>query len=95
MGSEMCIRDSVEQQLDLWAVLRAQEALINSALTEAEKAFGFTEFAYEIGTADLLDVLSLQQRVSALESQQVSVQSARLIQISRLSLALGTSWADP
>lgn len=86
--------DDVEQQLDLWVVLRDQEALIASALAEAEKALEFTEFAYDIGTADLLDVLALQQRVSALESQEVGIQSARLIQISRLSLALGTDWAE-
>lgn len=86
--------EDVEQQLDLWVALRDQEALIARALAEAEKALGFTEFAYDIGTADLLDVLALQQRVAALESQQVAIQSARLIQISRLSLALGADWSD-
>lgn len=86
--------DDVEQQFDLWVTLRDQEDLNTSALAEAEKALEFTEFAYDIGTADLLDVLALQQRVAALQSQQVAIQSARLIQISRLSLALGTDWSD-
>lgn len=85
---------AVEQQLDLGQALAEQETLIDAALAEAVRAFNFTEYSYEIGEADLLDVLSLQQRVSALESQKVSIRSARLVQVSQLSLALGADWIN-
>ncbi|MEM1104970.1 MAG: efflux transporter outer membrane subunit [Pseudomonadota bacterium] len=82
----------VETALDETAALQLQEAAIRRALNEAEQAFRFTQFNYDNGAGDLLDVLSLQQRVASLQSAAARIERQRLQQFAVLALAVG---ADP
>lgn len=78
-----------EQQLDREKVLAIQESDLTDALSDARDALKFTQFQYESGENDLLNVLSIQQRVSFIEGQLVSTRRARLVQYVSLALALG------
>jgi NodT family efflux transporter outer membrane factor (OMF) lipoprotein len=77
----------VEQQLDQGHILSDQELSLEQALESANKALQFTEFRYESAETDLLNVLSVQQRVSFIEAQLVSTRRARLVQYVNLALA--------
>ena len=79
----------VERQIDQSAILVQQERELTQALSDARDALRFTQFLYESGESDLLNVLSVQQRVSFIEGQLVSTRRARLVQYINLSLALG------
>lgn len=84
----------VEDQRDQGTVLSAQERALQSALSDARKALKFTRFRYESAEVDLLNVLQVQQRVSFIEAQLVSLRRARLAQYLNLSLALGVPPTD-
>ena len=79
----------VEDQIDSGAVLKAQEDALLLALEDARQALKFMRFRYESAEVDLLNVLQIQQRVSFIEGQLVSLRRARLVQFLNLSLALG------
>jgi NodT family efflux transporter outer membrane factor (OMF) lipoprotein len=79
----------VERQLDEDSGLRAQETALTQALSDARDALKFTQFRYESGENDLLNVLSVQQRVNFTEGRLVSVRRARLVQYIDLALATG------
>jgi len=78
-----------ERQIDQGQILERQEFELNKALSDARDALRFTQFRYESGDSDLLNVLSVQQRVSFIEGQLVSIRRARLVQYVNLALALG------
>lgn len=82
----------VEQYLDQGAVLTEREAALRIAFEEAEKAYEIAKFRHEEGETDLLDRLTIQQRVIAAESNLVSVQRLLLDQRINLNLALGGDW---
>lgn len=79
----------VEQLLDRQGALDAQITQTERAFEQARQALQFTTFQFENGEGDLLDVLSIQQRVSSLESTLISLKRARLALHAQLSLALG------
>ena len=79
----------VERQIDQGDILLKQEVELTQALSDARDALRFTQFKYESGDSDLLNVLSVQQRVSFIEAQLVSTRRARLVQYVNLALALG------
>jgi NodT family efflux transporter outer membrane factor (OMF) lipoprotein len=79
----------VERQIDQGQILAQQETELTQALSDARDALKFTQFRYESAESDLLNVLSVQQRVSFIESQLVSTRRARLVQYINLALALG------
>jgi len=79
----------VERQIDQGNILVQQERELTQALSDARDALRFTQFRYESGESDLLNVLSVQQRVSFIEGQLVSTRRARLVQYINLSLSLG------
>ncbi|MEL6686168.1 MAG: TolC family protein [Pseudomonadota bacterium] len=81
--------EEVENQIDFGTVLKAREDLLLLALEDARQALKFTQFRYESAEVDLLNVLQIQQRVSFIEAQLVSLRRARLVQYLNLSLALG------
>ncbi len=83
--------NEVERELDNGSVLERRETYLTSALSEARDALKFAKFRYELGESDLLNVLSIQQRVASLELQLVQTQRQRLDQYVSLSLALGRS----
>ncbi len=79
----------VERQIDEEQILAQQEIELTQALSDARDALRFTQFRYESGESDLLNVLSVQQRVSFIEGQLVSTRRARLVQYLNLALSLG------
>lgn len=79
----------VENQIDQGTILQEREDALFSALQDARNALKFTRFRYESAEVDLLNVLQVQQRVSFIEAQLVSLRRARLSQYVNLSLALG------
>lgn len=81
--------NEVETELDRGRVLERREGFLKSALSEAEDALQFSRFRYELGESDLLNVLSIQQRVASLRAELARTQRARLDQYVALALALG------
>jgi len=79
----------VERQIDQDQILVQQESELTQALSDARDALRFIQFRYESGESDLLNVLSVQQRVSFIEGQLVSTRRARLVQYINLALSLG------
>lgn len=81
--------NEVETELDRGRVLERRETFLTKALSEAEDALQFSRFRYELGESDLLNVLSIQQRVASLQSELARTKRARLDQYVALALALG------
>ena len=81
--------NEVETELDRGRVLERREVFLTNALSEAEDALRFSRFRYELGESDLLNVLSIQQRVASLQAELARTQRARLDQYVALALALG------
>lgn len=82
----------VEQALSQGEVLRKREVALTESLAQANKALKIAEIRFKEGASDLLDVLSIQQRVFRVEANQISIERARLEQVLALNLALGGSW---
>lgn len=81
--------NEVETELDRGAVLTRRAVFLTRALSEAEDALRFSRFRYELGESDLLNVLSIQQRVASLQAALARTERARLDQYVALALALG------
>ncbi len=82
----------VESNLDQGVVLDQRKASLTEAASEANEAYRVARLRYDEGETDLIDVLSIQQRVFAAESNLVSIERQRLEQRVNLNLALGGSW---
>ncbi len=82
----------VESNLDQGLVLDQRKTSLTEAASEANEAYRVARLRYDEGETDLIDVLSIQQRVFAAESNLVSVERQRLEQRVNLNLALGGSW---
>ena len=82
----------VESGLDQSVVLREQEGSLKEAAVEADEALRIAQLRHTEGETDLLDVLTIQQRVFTADSNLVSIERARLEQWINLNLALGGSW---
>ncbi len=82
----------VESNLDLGGVLNRRRAELEVAAENAQEAYRIAELRYKEGESDLLDVLSVRQRVFAAESNLVSVKRQLLDQRVSLHLALGGDW---
>lgn len=82
----------VETSLDRTGVLRAQTQALRESATQANRALDIARIRYNEGETDLIDVLTIQQRVFSAESNLVSAERARLDEWIDLNLALGGSW---
>lgn len=82
----------VETSLDSGTVLAQRRKELAVALKEAEEAFRVVELRYKEGATDLLEVLSVQQRVFSAETNLVSLHRQSLTQRVDLHLALGGDW---
>jgi len=82
---------NVETLLDRQSALDSQIDDTALALSEARNALNFTRFRFENGDGNLFDVLSVQQRVSSLESSLIGLRRERLVQHAQLALELGGS----
>lgn len=68
----------VEGARDQLATLGAREALLMDVLKNTEDALELTELRYRAGDTDLIDVLTLRQRVFAAERAVIANESAQL-----------------
>ena len=82
----------VEGSLDQTIVLRDRAISLEEAAREANNALRIANLRYEEGETDLLDVLTIQQRVLSNEGDVVSIERAQLDEWIALNLALGGSW---
>lgn len=82
----------VETNLDQGVVLVERLASLSEAASEANEAYRIARLRYDEGETDLIDVLTIQQRVFSTESNLTAVQRLLLDQRVNLNLALGGSW---
>lgn len=82
----------VESGLDQSMVLLERSASLKIAADEANKALRIARLRYDEGETDLLDVLTIQQRVFSSDADLVSIERARLDEWVGLNLALGGDW---
>ncbi len=82
----------VEGALDQTVVLKDRADQLEQAASEARNALRIVNLRYEEGETDLLDVLTIQQRVLSNEGDVVSIERAQLDEWVGLNLALGGSW---
>lgn len=82
----------VESNLDQGVVLDQRKTSLTQAASEAAEAYRVARLRYDEGETDLIDVLSIQQRVFATQSNLVSIERQRLEQRVNLNLALGGNW---
>ena len=82
----------VEGSLDQTVVLKDRAVQLEQAASEARNALRIANLRYEEGETDLLDVLTIQQRVLSNEGDVVSIERAQLDEWVSLNLALGGSW---
>ncbi|MEM7458500.1 MAG: efflux transporter outer membrane subunit [Pseudomonadota bacterium] len=84
----------VEGSLDQSVVLKDRSVQLETAASQARNALRIANLRYEEGETDLLDVLTIQQRVLSNEGDVVSIERAQLDEWVGLNLALGGSWED-
>ena len=82
----------VESNLDQGVILDQRLSALNEAADEANEAYRIARLRYNEGETDLIDVLTIQQRVFSTESNLTSVRRLVLDQRVNLNLALGGSW---
>ena len=82
----------VEAGLDQLSVLEDQVGSILVAAESAGDALRISRLRYEEGETDLLEVLTIQQRLFSAEADLSSLQRARLDSWVHLNLALGGDW---
>lgn len=82
----------VESSLDQNVVLRTRAEALRESADEANTALRIARLRYDEGETDLLDVLTIQQRVFSADSNLVNVERARLDEWVNLNLALGGDW---
>lgn len=82
----------VESNLDQGIVLVDRLSALSEAASEANEAYRIARLRYDEGETDLIDVLTIQQRVFSTESNLAGVQRLLLDQRVNLNLALGGSW---
>jgi len=84
----------VETLLDQGVVLNARLEELTEARRHAEKAYRIAALRHKEGETELLDVLTIQERLTTANSDVVAVQRLLLEQRVNLHLALGGSWDD-
>lgn len=82
----------LETALDQGRIAELRSAELQDAVTAAEDAYRIADLRYREGESDLLDALTIQQRVIAASQNFASVRRALLEQRVNLHLALGGSW---
>lgn len=82
----------VETALDRGLYLRTRRDALQIADVETRNALRLSVLQYKEGEIDLIDVLSIQQRVFAAQSNLLSIKRAQLNQYLELNLALGGDW---
>ena len=86
--------NELETNLDQGVVVQRRIIDLKIATTEAENAFRVARLLYDEGEADLLSVVTIQQRVVSAKSSLSSAERLLLEQRINLNLALGGSWEN-
>jgi outer membrane protein TolC len=84
----------LETNLDQGVVVQQRIVDLEEAAMEADNAFRIARLRYDEGEEDLLNVLTIQQRVISARSSLSSAERLLLEQRVNLSLALGGSWTN-
>ncbi len=84
--------NEVEAALDRGVYLRDRREALEQSAEESRNALRLSNLQYREGEIDLIDVLSIQQRVFGAESSLLAIKRAQLNQYIELSLALGGDW---
>ena len=82
----------VESSLDQSQVTLKRAEALKVSVEQAKRALDIARKRYNENETDLIDVLSIQQRVITAESSYISAQRAKLGEWISLNLALGGSW---
>ncbi len=82
----------VESSLNQMIVVRERAEALREAASQSDRALKIAMIRYEEGETDLLDMLTIQQRVFNAQSALVSAERARLDEWIDLNLALGGHW---
>ncbi len=82
----------VERLLDQGFIIKEREVQLTEAEREAAKAYQIAKLRYDVGETDLLELLSIQQRLISAKSNLASVRRLLLEQRVNLNLALGGGW---
>ncbi|MEM9706454.1 MAG: efflux transporter outer membrane subunit [Pseudomonadota bacterium] len=82
----------VESGLDQGVVLNDRVIALQEAVEQAERAYSVARLRYDEGETDLIDVLTIQQRLFTTQSNLASVRRLLLDQRVTLNLALGGDW---
>ncbi len=85
------LRDA-EENLDQVQVLAERTLILENAAEQSGTAYALTQLQYAEGERDLIDVLSVQQRLFAAERNLVAIRRLRIEQWVALNLALGGDW---
>ncbi len=88
----LSVFQEIENNLALGVSLENREKLLTAAAQESQKALDIAQIRYKEGETDLLDVLTIQQRVTSAESNLIAIKRAVLEQRVNLHLALGGNW---
>ena len=84
----------LETNLDQGVVVQQRIVDLEEAAAEADNAFRIARLRYDEGEEDLLNVLTIQQRVISARSSLSIAERLLLEQRVNLSLALGGSWTN-
>lgn len=84
--------EEVETNLDQFEVVRKRTEALSQSANQANRALEVARKRYREGETDLIDVLTIQQRVFSAESNKVSAEKQRIDEWIDLNLALGGSW---
>ncbi len=84
----------IENALDANASLAERRVAQQTARESSQDALRIAQLRYSEGETDLIDVLSIQQRVFAAQSNLLAIHRAQAVQYVQLSLALGGHWSD-
>jgi NodT family efflux transporter outer membrane factor (OMF) lipoprotein len=82
----------VESALDSGVSLRKRRIALEKQVEETGNALRLSILQYKEGENDLIDVLSVQQRVFSAQSSLLALKRAQLNQYLEISLALGGDW---
>lgn len=82
----------VETSLNQMVVVRARAEALREAASQSDRALAIAIIRYEEGETDLLDMLTIQQRVFNAQSAFVSAERARFDAWINLNQALGGHW---
>ncbi|MEH6758924.1 MAG: TolC family protein [Parasphingorhabdus sp.] len=82
----------VETALDRGVFLGRRRIALETATKETENALRLSNLQYKEGEIDLIDLLSVQQRLFGAQSNLLALKRAQLNQYLEINLALGGNW---